>query len=362
MVMKLPAPSFWHNRRVFLTGHTGFKGGWLALWLQQLGAKVAGYALEPSTNPSLYRLARVGDGMTDCFGDIRNLPLLTKEMQAAEPEIVIHLAAQPLVRASYKDPVDTFSSNVLGTVHLFEAVRATSSVRAVLNITSDKCYANQEWPWGYRENDPIGGHDPYSCSKGCAELVTSSYYKSFFKEQGVGLASARAGNVIGGGDWSADRIVPDTVHAFTAGQQIVLRNPMATRPWQHVLEPLAGYLLLCQRLYEEPDRFSEGWNFGPYQEDVCSVSELVALMAKHWGGNTGWEQDKGAHPHEAHYLKLDCSKAHTQLGWKPVWRMQQAVRETVDWYAQALNEIDMQAYTLEQIATYQDELKGQQDG
>ncbi|MCI5212700.1 MAG: CDP-glucose 4,6-dehydratase, partial [Candidatus Electrothrix sp. ATG2] len=216
--MTLIDRSFWQNRRVFLTGHTGFKGGWLALWLQQLGAEVTGYALEPSTVPSLYMLARVGDGMTDCFGDIRNLSLLTKEMKAAEPEIVIHMAAQPLVRASYNNPVDTFSSNVLGTVHVLEGIRATSSVRAVLNITSDKCYANQEWPWGYRENDPMGGHDPYSCSKGCAELVTSSYYKSFFKQQGAGLASARAGNVIGGGDWSADRIVPDTVQAFAAGK------------------------------------------------------------------------------------------------------------------------------------------------
>ena len=361
MVMPVTDPSFWRNRRVFLTGHTGFKGGWLALWLQQLGAKVTGYALKPSTVPSLYRLARVGEGMTSCFGDIRDLSLVKKEMQSATPEVVIHMAAQPLVRASYTDPVATFSSNVIGTVHVLEAVRATPSVRAVLNITSDKCYENQEWPWGYRENDPMGGHDPYSCSKGCVELVTASYYASFLHEQGIGLASARAGNVIGGGDWSADRIVPDTVQAFAAGKQVILRNPKATRPWQHVLEPLAGYLLLCQRLYEEPDRFSEGWNFGPYQEDACTVSELVALMAEHWGGNAGWEQDNEAHPHEAYYLKLDCSKAQTQLGWKPVWRVQRAVRETVDWYAQVLKDIDMRAYSLEQIPMYQDELKGQQN-
>ncbi len=347
---------FWRNRNVFLTGHTGFKGGWLSLWLQQLEAKVTGYALEPSTSPALYNLADVGKSMTSCFGDIRNFDLLKQSMWDAKPEVVIHFAAQPLVRPSYKDPIDTFSANIMGTVHLLEAARLTPSVKAVLNITSDKCYENQEWSWGYRENDRMGGHDPYSCSKGCAELVASSYRKSFFQEKQIGLASARAGNVIGGGDWSADRIVPDAVQAFAAEKKLVLRNPMATRPWQHVLEPLAGYLLLSQCLYQHPQQFSQGWNFGPHQEDACQVSTLVEMIAEQWGQGAGWEQDKETHPHEAGYLKLDCSKATAELKWKPLWRLDRAVAETIDWYQNAFSAKDMCAYTLQQIATYQREL------
>ncbi|MCW5202165.1 CDP-glucose 4,6-dehydratase [Desulfobulbus sp. US4] len=349
--------TFWRDRNVFLTGHTGFKGGWLSLWLRQLGAKVTGYALEPSTSPSLYKISHVANGMTSCFGDIRDLDLLKKTMQEVAPEVVIHMAAQPLVRASYQDPVNTYTTNVLGTVNLFEAVRFTPTVKVVLNITSDKCYENLEWPWGYRENDRMGGHDPYSCSKGCAELVTASYYKSFLQEKQIGLASARAGNVIGGGDWSADRIVPDAVRAFAAGKAVTLRNPKAIRPWQYVLEPLAGYLMLCQRLYQQPQQFSQGWNFGPQQEDACSVSRLVEMIAAQWEQGTGWEQDKRTNPHEAGYLKLDCSKANAELQWRPLWRLDRVVAETANWYKQALHETaDMRIYSERQIEVFQSEL------
>ena len=271
---------FWRGRRVFLTGHTGFKGGWLALWLQRLGADVTGYALDPPTTPSLFAVARVGAGMRSIINDIRDAETLAQAMREAQPEIVIHMAAQPLVRYSYQAPVETYATNVMGTVHLLEAVRQTDSVRAVVNVTSDKCYENREWVWGYRENEPMGGYDPYSNSKGCAELVTAAYRNSYFNpaqysQHGVALASARAGNVIGGGDWAEDRLIPDILRAIAAGEAVNIRSPHAIRPWQHVLEPLSGYLLLAQRLIEDGPAHAEGWNFGPSEEDARPVQWIV---------------------------------------------------------------------------------------
>lgn len=349
-------PSFWKGRRVFITGQTGFKGGWLSLWLKQLGAEVTGYALEPPTDPAIFHVATVAPALAQSIhGDIRDAVTFTNTMQEAEPEIVIHLAAQSLVRDSFSDPVGTYSTNVMGTVNMLEAVRNTPSVKAVLNITSDKCYENNERPWAYRENDPMGGHDPYSNSKGCAELVSAAYRRSFLQEAGVALATARAGNVIGGGDWAKDRIVPDAMRAFMENETLLVRNPMAIRPWQHVLEPLSGYLILCQQLINNPGDFSEGWNFGPDDEDAQPVSTLADIMARSWGDKAQWQLDSGAHPHEAQYLKLDCSKAKSILKWKPVWRLERALDETVQWYKAWHNQADMHKVTLRQIEVYQQE-------
>jgi len=349
-------PTFWKGRKVFITGNTGFKGSWISLWLGQLGAKVTGYALEAPTNPSIFQITEVDKALVDSIhGDMRDAAALTSAMREAEPEVVIHMAAQSLVRDSYTDPVGTYSTNVMGTVNLLEAVRKTPSVNAVLNITSDKCYENKEWIWGYRENEAMGGYDPYSSSKGCAELVTSAYRRSFLQDAGIALATARAGNVIGGGDWAKDRIVPDAISAFIENRPLIIRNPMATRPWQHVLEPLSGYLTLCQQLINHPEEYAEGWNFGPNDEDVQPVSSLADTMVKLWGDNAQWQLDDGAHPHEARYLKLDCTRAKTQLKWKPIWGLDRALDETVRWYKSWHNKKDMHGFTLRQIASYQQE-------
>lgn len=348
---------FWRGKRVFLTGHTGFKGGWLSLWLQHLGAHVTGFALAPPTQPSLFELASVSRGMESVIGDIRDGEHLMRAMRAATPDVVIHMAAQPLVRYSYTAPVETYATNVMGTVHLLEAIRATPSVRAVVVVTSDKCYENREWVWGYREDEPMGGYDPYSNSKGCAELVVSAYRNSYFNPAGpsgggVALASGRAGNVIGGGDWASDRLLPDILRACAAGEPVAIRNPHAIRPWQHVLEPLSGYLVLAQRLWAEGVSFAGGWNFGPSERDARPVSWIVDRVTRHWGEGASWRLEGGEHPHEAHYLKLDCSKARALLGWEPRWHLDVALEHTVDWYRAYLAGADLRAACLEQIQAY----------
>lgn len=350
-------PIFWRGKRVFLTGHTGFKGSWLSLWLQSLGVELTGYALNPPTAPSLFEAGHVADGMRSIKGDIRDLDHLTQAMQEARPEIVIHMAAQSLVRYSYQNPVETYSTNVMGTVHMLEAVRATSGVKAVVNITTDKCYENREWVWGYRENDPMGGYDPYSNSKGCAELVSSAYRSSFFNpadyaKHGVALATVRAGNVIGGGDWALDRLIPDIVAAFEQGKPVRIRNPHAIRPWQHVMEPLRGYMMLAERLVECGMEYAEAWNFGPADEDAKPVGWIVQRMAEQWRG-ADWQIDKGEHPHEAGYLKLDISKVRSRLQWNPALRLEDALDLVTDWAVQYKNGADARELTLKQIEHYQ---------
>ncbi|MDQ0903910.1 CDP-glucose 4,6-dehydratase [Paenibacillus sp. V4I7] len=349
--------NFWKNKRVFVTGHTGFKGSWLSLWLNSMGANITGYALNPPTKPSLYEICEIDQLVNSNIGDVRDYQSLYNAMSEAQPEIVIHMAAQPLVRDSYKNPVDTYSINVMGTVNLLESIRNCKSVRAVVNVTTDKCYENKEWPWGYRENEPLGGYDPYSNSKACSELVTSSYRNSFFnpkdyEKHGVGIASARAGNVIGGGDWAADRLIPDCIRSLLNNQPIIIRNPHAIRPWQHVLEPLSGYLLLAQRLYEDGASFSEGWNFGPNDEDAKSVEWIVSKMCTIWGNNSSFSIDEGNHPHEAHYLKLDCSKAKTILGWYPKWNLEQTLKKVISWVEVYKNEDNLMETCLKQIDEY----------
>ncbi|MDN2716656.1 MULTISPECIES: CDP-glucose 4,6-dehydratase [unclassified Janthinobacterium] len=351
-------PAFWQGKRVFLTGHTGFKGGWLSLWLQQLGADVTGYALAAPTTPSLFEVADVASGMQSIIGDVRDGDAVKRAMAAARPDIVIHMAAQPLVRYSYANPVETYSTNVMGVVHVLEAVRATPGVRAVVNVTSDKCYENREWPWGYRENEAMGGYDPYSNSKGCAELVTAGYRSSFFHadkyaEHGVALGSGRAGNVIGGGDWALDRLIPDMLRAIGAGEPVMIRNPHAIRPWQHVLEPLSGYLTLAEKLYTAGPVHAEGWNFGPHDTDAKPVEWIIERMTQEWGAGASWSLDGQDHPHEATYLKLDCSKARGQLGWHPRWDIGQTIARIVEWHKACDQGADMRAMTLAQIATYQ---------
>lgn len=349
--------AFWRSKRVLLTGHTGFKGSWLSLWLQSMGAQVIGYALPPPTIPSLFDVANVSNGMTSVVGDIRDLSKLQAVFSHHQPEIVIHMAAQPLVRYSYQSPVETYSTNVMGTVHLLEAVRNTSSVKAVVNITTDKCYENQEWVWSYRENEPMGGFDPYSNSKGCAELVSSAYRSSFFNaeqyaQHGVAVATVRAGNVIGGGDWAQDRLIPDILSAFEEGRTVNIRNPNAIRPWQHVMEPLRGYLTLAERLYEHGPGYAEGWNFGPNDEDAKPVAWIVAQMASMWGSTAKWQLDNGDHPHEANYLKLDISKARSRLDWHPQLRLQDALALIIDWTKQRHAGADMRKLTLAQLHAY----------
>ena len=349
---------FWRGKRVLLTGHTGFKGSWLSLWLQSMDAQVVGYALAPPTEPSLFEVAGVGAGMTSVIGDIRDLEHLRAVFAEHKPEIVIHMAAQPLVRYSYAEPVETYSTNVMGTVNLLEAVRGTPGVKAVVNVTTDKCYENREWAWGYRENEAMGGYDPYSSSKGCAELVTAAYRNSFFNsatfnvKHSTAIASARAGNVIGGGDWAEDRLIPDIMSAITQGRSVTIRNPHAIRPWQHVLEPLSGYLKLAQKLYEEGAAYAEGWNFGPNDEDAKPVQWIVEQLTQSWGEGASWLLDGGEHPHEAHYLKLDCSKAKGRLDWHPRWHLDEALKRIVDWQKQYLYGRDMRAVTIEQIDLY----------
>jgi CDP-glucose 4,6-dehydratase len=343
---------FWVGRRVFLTGHTGFKGGWLVLWLQQLGAHVTGYALAPSTQPNLFGLAEVAFGMDSYLGDVRDGAALSRAMQSAQPEIVIHMAAQALVRYGYQNPVETYATNVMGTVHVMEASRHTPSIKALVVVTTDKCYDNKEWIWGYREDEPMGGHDPYSSSKGCAELVTSAYRRSFLQEQGKAVASARAGNVIGGGDWAADRLVPDILRAFEQNKPVIIRSPHSTRPWQHVLEPLSGYLTLAEQLYTQGQAFAESWNFGPNEDDARAVQWIVEHMVQIWGNGASWQQDGGVHPHEANYLKLDISKAKSRLGWQPRWPLGTALAHIGTWHQAWLTHEDMQQLCLGQIQKY----------
>ena len=351
--------SFWNGKRVFLTGHTGFKGGWLSVWLVSMGAKVTGYALTPNTTPNFFDIAMVSDDLEQShIADIRDLEKLQKAMADARPEIVIHMAAQALVRYSYANPVETYASNVMGTVHVLESIRRLDCVRAAVIVTTDKCYENKEWAWGYRENEPMGGHDPYSNSKGCAELVTAAYRQSYFSqekydEHRVAVASARAGNVIGGGDWSEDRLIPDAIKAFEAKEPLMIRNPMATRPWQHVLEPLSGYLVLAQALYQEGAKFGGGWNFGPRDNDARSVKEVINLLIKNWGSGASWIQDKKEQPHEAHSLKLDCSKARQYLNWVPRWSLEQAIEKTTQWQLAHQQQSNMREMNLIQISDYQ---------
>lgn len=350
--------AFFHGKKVLITGHTGFKGSWLSLWLQSMGAKVVGYALAPPTNPSLFVAANVADGMISLEEDVRDLSALVKVFEQHQPEIVIHMAAQPLVRYSYDYPVETYSTNVMGTVHVLEAARLAGCVRAIVNVTSDKCYENREWVWGYRENEPMGGYDPYSNSKGCAELVAAAYRNSYFNasnfaDHGVALASARAGNVIGGGDWAEDRLIPDIMRSIVQGKPVSIRNPHAIRPWQHVLEPLTGYLMLAQKLYEDGAAYGEAWNFGPSDEDSKPVSWIVDSLTKTWGEGATWVLDGGNHPHEAHYLKLDCSKAKARLDWHPRWRLEETLKAVVEWYRWHKAGKDMREMTLGQIAAYE---------
>lgn len=351
---------FWRDKRVLLTGHTGFKGSWLSLWLQSMGARVVGYSLAPPTNPSLFDVAKVGQGMVSILGDIRDLEHLRAAFIEHKPEIVIHMAAQALVRHSYREPVDTYSTNVMGTVNLLEAVRSTDSVRAVVSVTTDKCYENREWVWGYRESDAMGGHDPYSSSKGCAELVVAAYRKSYFdpdkyQSHCVAIASGRAGNVIGGGDWGVDRLIPDIMRAIIQGKPVIIRNPHAVRPWQHVLEPLSGYLVLAQKLYEEGAAYAEGWNFGPNDEDAKPVHWIVENMTKSWGRGANWMLHADDHPHEAQHLKLDCSKARARLDWHPRWHLEDALGKILDWQRDYQQGADMNEVSLEHIDSY---LKG----
>ncbi len=349
-------PAFWKGKRVLMTGHTGFKGSWLSLWLQSMDAHVVGYALSPPTNPSLFEVAEVGKGMASIIGDIRDMERMSAVFAEHQPEIVIHMAAQPLVRYSYAHPIETYAVNVMGTVNVLEAIRKTPSVRAAVNITTDKCYENREWPWGYRENEAMGGFDPYSSSKGCAELVTSAYRQSFFEATGMALASARAGNVIGGGDWAADRLIPDFLRALDAGKTLEIRSPQSTRPWQHALEPLAGYLLLAEHLYTEGMSFAEGWNFGPGDEDAKPVRWIVERLAE-MREDVKWQCDNKPQPHEANYLKLDSSKARIRLGWYPRWRLRDALQKSLEWHEAWKKEADMRSFTLSQIANYQSTIR-----
>jgi CDP-glucose 4,6-dehydratase len=343
---------FWKGKRVFLTGHTGFKGSWLSIWLQYMGAEVFGLALGPPTTPSLFEELGLELELGSTLGDIRDYPTVLEAMEVAQADIVIHMAAQPIVRMSYKIPVETYATNVMGTVHVLEAAKTVGSARAIVVVTTDKCYENREWMWGYREVDPVGGDDPYSNSKGCAELVTNAYRRSFLESKGIALASARAGNVIGGGDWGVDRLIPDILRAFEGGGSVVIRNPDAIRPWQHVLEPLSGYLKLAENLYNEGHPWGEAWNFGPNDDDAKCVQWVVEKMARLWGEGATWEKDHGAHPHEASYLKLDISKAKMRMLWSPRWSLDVALENVVEWHQAWLLKRNVRELCIAQIDRY----------
>jgi len=346
-------PSFWKGKKVYLTGHTGFKGSWMSLWLQSMGAIVKGYSLEPNTTPNLFTVANVGTAMDSEIGDVRDLNQISKSMSNFNPDILIHMAAQPLVRLSYLEPVDTYTTNVIGTVNVLEAARNCLNLKAIVSVTTDKCYENKEWDWGYRESEPMGGHDPYSSSKGCAELVISAYRRSFFSESNTAsLASARAGNVIGGGDWSDDRLIPDILRSFEKSKPVIVRNPLSTRPWQHVLEPLSGYMVLAENLFETASDFSGGWNFGPKDDDCKSVNWILDKMVKKWGKGASWELDNNNNPHEAGYLKLDCSKAASKLNWYPKWNLDFTLDSINNWHQNFLSGKKMQKQCLVEISRY----------
>lgn len=347
----------YNNRKVLVTGHTGFKGSWLCLLLHKLGADVYGYALEPPTTPSLFKEANIDELITSYLGDIRDYNYLSKVIHEVKPEVIIHMAAQALVRESYKNPVETYAINVMGTVNLLDIVKNTNSVKAIVNVTTDKCYENHEWHWGYRENEPMGGYDPYSNSKGCSELVTSSFRYSFFnpnkyEKHGVALASARAGNVIGGGDWAEDRLIPDFFRAITNRKKIKIRSPYAIRPWQHVLEPLTGYLMLGEKLFAEGATYAQAWNFGPDDRDAKDVEWIINRICKLWGNNAKFEIDNMPQLHEANYLKLDCSKAMAELKWYPKWNIQQTLQNIVSWNKAYINGKNMRNICYQQIKEY----------
>ncbi len=347
-----PSRGFWRDKRVLLTGHTGFKGAWGTIWLQRMGAQVFGMALEPTVTPSLWTL--LGRPAAPGISDIRDADSVRQIFEATKPDIVIHMAAQALVRPSYDAPAETFATNVMGLVHVLEAARATSSVRAIVNVTSDKCYENREQIWAYREEEPMGGSDPYSASKGCAELITASYRRSFLHgPDGPWIASARAGNVIGGGDWSVDRLVPDCLRAFEAGEAVMIRNPLAIRPWQHVLEPVSGYLILAQTLYEQKDAVAEGWNFGPSDEDAWPVCDIVEKLTAIWGHDARWRQDERVHPKEAMLLRVDATKAKLRLGWQSRLPLSEALTWTVDWHKALIAGASALDTSLEQIERYE---------
>ena len=348
-------PTFWKNKRVFLTGHTGFKGSWFSFWLHLLGAHVRGYSLNPSTSISLFNELKLNSIIDSVIGDIRDQKKLIDSINEFNPDILIHMAAQSLVRYSYKSPIETYEVNVIGTANVLEASRNCFELKAILNITSDKCYENDGRHYGYKENDPMGGHDPYSSSKGCAELVTSAYRSSFLADKNIGLASARAGNVIGGGDWATDRLIPDILKFFEKNEPVVIRNPGATRPWQHVLEPLSGYLFIAQKLYENPDKYAESWNFGPDKKDVRTVQWIVDQMLELWPGNS-WVLDEGKNPHEAELLNLDISKASKILDWKPTWDLQRTLKNIIRWHRLWLEGSDMKKICQEEIISFTNEM------
>ena len=350
--------SFWKGRRVFLTGHTGFKGSWLSLWLDALGANVTGYALDPPTQPSLFVQAEIARLVPSITADIRDFSRLRAAISDCCPDVVIHMAAQSVVRRGYDDPIETYSSNVMGTVHVFEALRQLKRPCVVVNVTSDKCYENREWVWGYRETERMGGRDPYSNSKACAELVTDAFRESFFPPEtldrhGVALASARAGNAVGGGDWTSDQLIPDLMRAFLAARPCLIRNPSAIRPWQFVLEPLRGYLMLAERLAEDAPAFASGWNFGPVGADAKPVSWIADTLARSWGGHAAWVQDAAPHPREAHCLKLDVSRAAACMDWQPLLPLEQALDWIVEWYLACRSGADLRRLTQEQIERYE---------
>jgi CDP-glucose 4,6-dehydratase len=344
---------FWHGKTVFVTGHTGFKGGWLSLWLHRLGARVTGYALEPPTQPNFFEVTELARSINSIIGDIRDLRALRQSLLRAKPQFVFHLAAQAFVRESYADPVETYSTNVMGTVNVLEAVREAESVRAAVIVTSDKCYENRERVTGYREDEAMGGHDPYSSSKGCAELVTAAYQRSFFSGSNAAIASARAGNVIGGGDWGRDRLVPDALRAFSARETLLVRSPEAVRPWQHVLDPLNGYLTLAERLWDEGPAYSGAWNFGPVDEGGRPVSWIVGELVRRWGDGATWRIDRAPQPHEAGILNLDCSKARLQLNWQPQVDLGTALDWTIEWRRRHVAGEHAGKVTEEQIGRFQ---------
>lgn len=350
-------PNFWIGKKVFLTGHTGFKGGWLSVWLSSMGAKVTGYALRPETDPNFFDVVDVASFLDKSYiDDIRDLNALKLAITHAMPDVLIHMAAQPLVRYSYVNPIETYSTNIMGTVNVLEAARSVDSLKSIVVVTTDKCYQNQEWVWGYRENEPLGGVDPYSSSKACAELVTTAYRHSFFSgnngSSSAAIASARAGNVIGGGDWSVDRLIPDALAAFSSGSPLVLRNPLATRPWQHVLEPLSGYLILAQALFQYGESFASAWNFGPENEGNKSVQQVIDILNGALGDKLEWKQDSSSQAYEAQLLKLDCSKAHKHLCWTPKWRLGQSIGAIIEWHKAFIARKDMKQITLDQINRY----------
>lgn len=357
--MVLDRAEFWKGRRVFLTGHTGFKGSWLSLWLSSLGAKVYGFALEPITEPSMFKTAAVESRLAGhVIGDIRDRQALAAAIRQADPEIIFHLAAQPLVRLSYADPVSTIETNVIGSMNILECARDAANLKAIVNVTTDKVYENREWLWPYREDEALGGYDPYSASKACSEILTSAYRRSFLASAGKALASARAGNVIGGGDWSSDRLIPDFIRAVKAGQQLPIRYPDAVRPWQHVLEVLSGYMLLAQKLYVEGSKFADSWNLGPDPRDAKSVRWIVDSLCEQFEGSS-WRLESAPKPHEAGELRLDASRAQKILGWRPVWDIDEAIRQTAEWYQAWLSGSDMAEVTMQQIGRYSAQLGGE---